>query len=159
MAMTAQTSRDLLKVASLTYLLLYVFIGGIVFITSGPVLFSDPSVWYSLIVPPLYATVCALWAFGALDGRLPRPTVIALHVIALPALTVSFLGLGLLLPFLAFFRWRAASLNRRGRTAAVGNLTGEPCRRASAEYQEAKRLREGILSTPSGACGNPNAFS
>ena len=130
--MTAQTSRDLLKVESLTYLLLHVFIGSIVFITSGPVLFSDPGVWYPLIVPPLYATVCALWAFGALEGRLSRPTVIALHAIALPALIVSFLGLGLLLPFLTFFWWRTASLNRRlcpdcGRGSLHGSIAADVC--------------------------------
>ncbi len=105
-------ARMLLKVGSVLFLTICLLVTAVAFITSGVPVVGGPTAWYAVLVPPLYGLACALWAFGA---ELPRPVVWTLHLVALPALVYSLLGLGLLLPFLAALWWVAA-----GKPALLG---------------------------------------
>lgn len=101
-------ARALLKIAAATFAPVYLFVVAVAFATTGVPLQGPPTAWYAAVVPPLYAIVCALWAFGVLEGRAPRPAIWILHLLVLPALVYSFLGLGLILPLLAALWWAAA---------------------------------------------------
>jgi hypothetical protein len=99
--------RTILKVAASLFLLIYLAVGAVAFVTSAVPFGGGASGWYAAVAPVAYAGICALWAFGALS-RLSRPFLWILHLLAVPALVFSLLGLGLLLPLLAILWWAAA---------------------------------------------------
>ena len=108
-------ARTLLKLGTGAFIPVYVFVVCVAFVTTGRPMNGALAAAYACVVPPAYAAACALWAFGPWERRLSRPVVWALHIAALPALYVSLLGLGLLLPLFAALWWTAA-----GRPALLG---------------------------------------
>ena len=101
-------ARTFLKVSSTMFVPVYLLAVAVAYVTTGVPPGAPLSAWYAAVAPPLYATAASLWALGALEGLLSRRTLWALHVLAVPALVYSFLGLGLLLPLIAISWWVAA---------------------------------------------------
>jgi hypothetical protein len=106
-----QRRRATLRVASLTYGGIYLSVVLVALVTGGDALLSESTGWYAALAPLVYAATCALWSMGV-PRELSRLLVALLHLATLPALVVSFLGLGLLLPLLAILWWRAAGKPR-----------------------------------------------
>ena len=77
----------------------------VAFVTSGRDLLRQPGAWYAAIVPPLYAGGVGAYALHGAKRRLSAAVAIALHLPVLPALVLSFLGLGLLLPIFTVLWW------------------------------------------------------
>lgn len=95
------------------YIVIYLVVVSVALITSGTELFREPRMWYAFLAPVSYAAFCLLYAAGAIGPALSKNLVILVHAAVLPALIVSFMLLGLLLPVLALMWWRACRAVQR----------------------------------------------
>ena len=93
--------RIALGVCALLFLIVYLFVLVAALITSGNELIRAFWAWYAALAPTAYASFCLLYAFGFLRKGLSPKRMFLLHVPFIPALVVSFMGLGLWLLCLA----------------------------------------------------------
>ena len=101
--------RIILGLFACAYLMAYLFVVGVACITNGNDLIREPWAWYAFLAPVIYAAFCALYACGIIGPRVSQNVLLAIHILVLPALALSFLMLGLLLPILAWLWWRLHS--------------------------------------------------
>ena len=97
-----QVTGMLLLVGGLGYLAIYGFTVLVALATSGSELVIQPQAWYAALAPLIYSSYCIFTVLAA-----PTVTVkgllitgIILGVLAVPTLSVSFLGYGKYLPLL-----------------------------------------------------------
>ena len=102
--MKPQVARAALCLLSPAYIAIYLFVLFVATATSGNELVRAPGAWYAAIAPLAYVGVAGAHAYGFLK-RPPSGFVVALHVAAAPAMFLSFLGLGLVLPIVAGLWW------------------------------------------------------
>jgi hypothetical protein len=103
--MKPQLARVILGILALGYLMLYAFVLFVAIATTGDQLVRSPGAWYAALAPPLYVALAGAYAFRRITRPLPTAALIALHIAIIPALAVSFLGLGLLLPLFSLLWW------------------------------------------------------
>lgn len=106
--MKPQVARAALCLLSPAYMAVYLFVLFVATATSGNELVRAPGAWYAAIAPLAYVGIAGAHAYGFLKRSLPSGFVVALHVAAAPAVFLSFLGLGLLLPVVAGLWWLMA---------------------------------------------------
>jgi hypothetical protein len=102
---TTARARAILLVLSLAFIPVYLFVLFVAFATSGDELVRQPGAWYAAIAPPAYVACLNVYALGLVKRRLSRAASVALHIAVAPAILLSFLGLGLLLPVFAALFW------------------------------------------------------
>ena len=103
--MPPRIARVILGVLCPGYLLIYLFVLVVALATSGTGLVGSAGAWYAAIAPVFYVSLAGAYAYRLVSRRFPMAAWLALHVLMLPALAFSFLGLGLLLPVFSGLWW------------------------------------------------------
>ena len=87
------------------YLLVHAFVLFVAFATSGHDLVRQPGAWYAALAPPIYVGTAGAYAYGLVTRTIATPAWVGLHVVMLPAIAFSFMGLGLFLPVVGGLWW------------------------------------------------------
>ncbi len=103
--MPPRIARVILGVLCPGYLLIYLFVLVVALATSGAGLVGSGGAWYAAIAPVFYVSLAGAYAYRLVSRQFPMAAWLALHVLMLPALAYSFLGLGLLLPVFSGLWW------------------------------------------------------
>lgn len=98
--------RTALVVTTLALATAYALVVLVALVTSGNELHQDPLAYYAGIMPFVYFTFCLLTAAERIPTRHLGVYGIVMHIAVAPCLIFSFLGLGMLLPLLAFLWFR-----------------------------------------------------
>jgi NhaP-type Na+/H+ or K+/H+ antiporter len=103
--------RIALALTTLVLAAVYGFVILVAMVTNGPELLRQPLTYYAIIMPFILFAFCLLTAAGRIPKRALRTSGMVIFSITLPCLVVSFLGIGLAFPVLAFlwyhvYRWQ-----------------------------------------------------
>jgi hypothetical protein len=103
--------RNTLLVAALLMGIGYAAVVLVALIVSGNELLTQPLAYYAAIMPFIYLAFCIATALGRIPTQAMPTYGLLMHIVAAPCVVFSFLGIGLLLPLLAFlwlqtYRWQ-----------------------------------------------------
>jgi hypothetical protein len=93
--------RITLTIAAILAAVCYAFVAFVALVVSGTELVKQPLFYYAALAPFVYLGFCISSCWLPIDARTLRTVGIVAHVIAIPLLFYSLLGLGLLLPVFA----------------------------------------------------------
>ena len=92
----------LLLLAGFIYLAIYGFTVFVALVTSGAALVTQPQAWYAALMPLIYASYCIFSVLAAHKVMAKGLLIVGifLGILALPTLSISYLGYGKYLPIL-----------------------------------------------------------